>query len=268
MNRIRSLILCAFLAPGMAAAQTGGPTLVQRVDRLERIMENQLKLYLQLESLQKELDALRGEQEVLRHRLDRLDKSQRDLYLDIDNRLRQLEAAMEQLLAPPSETPPPLVGSDVPPPAQPENGGDAGLNPPPSLPLSAGDQGDAKAYEQAFALLKDGHYDEAIAAFQAYLGRFPDGRYAANAQYWLGEAYYVKRDFTRAIQEFSQVLARFPESSKVPDAMLKLGFSHYELKEWAQARKILQQLIDQYPDTTAARLAKRRLQQMKLEGHG
>ncbi len=267
MNRLRSLILCVFLAPlGMAAAQTGGPSLAQRVDRLERIMENQLKLYLQLEALQKELDALRGEQEVLRHRLDRLDKSQRDLYLDIDNRLRQLEAAMEQLLAPPSEAPPPLAGGEVPP-IQPE-GGEAAFSPPPSLPSAGGDQGDAKAYEQAFALLKEGHYDEAIAAFQAYLGRFPDGRYAANAQYWLGEAYYVKRDFTRAIQEFSQVLARFPESPKVPDAMLKLGFSYYELKDWDQARKILQQLIDQYPDTTAARLAKRRLQQMKLEGHG
>lgn len=268
-----TLLLAAGVIPAWAQqVAPAGKTLEQRVGRLERIMENQVQLYLQVEALQRQVDELRGQQEVLQHRLERLDKSQKDLYLDIDNRLRQLEAAMDKLLAPPTEPvlPPEagLPGTETPapeaPPPSPVEGGEAG-----GVPVEAQAAAlDRQDYERAFALLKEGHYDQAITAFQDYLTRHPEGRYAANAQYWLGEAFYVKRDFERAIQEFSQVLARFPESHKVPDAMLKLGFSHYELKQYDQARQILEQLVRQYPDSTAARLAQRRLQQMKLEGHG
>ena len=278
MSRGRRIALTFLLVAGLpsAWAQQSAPmgkTLEQRVGRLERIMENQVQLYLQVEALQRQVDELRGRQEVLQHRLERLDKSQKDLYLDIDNRLRQLEAAVEKLLAPATESvlPPseaPLPGPEAPPETaaqSPAGGGEIGGVPADNPETAAGDRQD---YERAFALLKEGHYDEAITAFQDYLARHPEGRYAANAQYWLGEAFYVKRDFERAIQEFSQVLARFPESHKVPDAMLKLGFSYYELKQYDQARQILEQLVRQYPDSTAARLAQRRLQQMKLEGHG
>jgi len=270
-----SLLLVAGIAPAWAqqAAPTGR-TLEERMTRLERIMENQVQLYLQVEALQRQVDELRGQQELLQHRLERLDKSQKDLYLDIDNRLRQLEAAMEKLLAPANEltspAPPGTLTGEVGPapetPVQPATEAEAGAGEGGASPEAA--DTDRQDYERAFALLKDGHYDQAITAFQDYLSRHPEGRYAANAQYWLGEAFYVKRDFERAIQEFSQVLARFPDSHKVPDAMLKLGFSHYELKQYERARQILEQLIRQYPESTAARLAQRRLQQMKLEGHG
>ncbi len=268
-------LLAVGITPAWAQqAVPAGKTLEQRVGRLERIMENQVQLYLQVEALQRQADELRGQQEVLQHRLERLDKSQKDLYLDIDNRLRQLEAAMEKLLASSGgaassqvqATSPvddaSVAGTPAPTPAGPGEIGGAPIDVPENVAV------DRQDYESAFALLKDGHYDRAIAAFQDYLLRHPQGRYAANAQYWLGEAFYVKRDFERAIQEFSQVLARFPESHKVPDAMLKLGFSHYELKRYDRARQILEQLVRQYPDSTAARLAQRRLQQMKLERRG
>ena len=267
-----TLLLAAGVIPAWAQqVAPGGKTLEQRVGRLERIMENQVQLYLQVEALQRQVDELRGQQEVLQHRLERLDKSQKDLYLDIDNRLRQLEAAMDKLLAPATEPvlPPPEAGLPEAEAPAPEAQPPVGAAKTGGVPAEAQDAAlDRQDYERAFALLKEGHYDQAITAFQEYLARHPEGRYAANAQYWLGEAFYVKRDFERAIQEFSQVLARFPESHKVPDAMLKLGFSHYELKQYDQARQILEQLVRQYPDSTAARLAQRRLQQMKLEGHG
>ncbi len=122
------------------------------------------------------------------------------------------------------------------------------------------------ADQQAINLLKDGRYEEAIAAFQKFLVRYPKGQFADNAQYWLAEANYVLRHFPTAIEEFNKVLVNYPDSQKIADAMLKIGYCYYELKKWQQARKILEELVKRFPDSTAAQLAKNRLHRMKLEG--
>ena len=123
------------------------------------------------------------------------------------------------------------------------------------------------AYQKAFNLLKDGHYDDAIAAFHDMLSTYPGGKLADNAQYWIGEAHFAMRRFREAADEFSKVINNYPQSPKVPDAMLKLGFSYYELADWSKARDTLEQLKGRYPQSTAAQLADSRLQKMKSEGH-
>ena len=127
--------------------------------------------------------------------------------------------------------------------------------------------GEETAYQQAFELLRNGHYPEAIQAFKTFLVNYPSGGYADNAQYWLAEASYVTQDFDTAAKEFGKVLSVYPDSSKVPDAMLKLGYIHYGRSEWPQARKLLSDLRKTYPSSSAARLAGQRLDRMRQDGH-
>lgn len=117
-------------------------------------------------------------------------------------------------------------------------------------------------YQQAFNLLRQSLYDQAIKAFQQFLTAHPNDRYSDNAQYWLAETYFVTREFPLALEEYNKVVTNFPESQKVSDAMLKIGFTMIELGQLDNARQHLQALIRQQPDSTVARLAEERLKQL------
>ena len=138
---------------------------------------------------------------------------------------------------------------------------------PAAAAAAASPEQEQAAYQKAFDLLKDGHYDDAVAAFHDMLNAYPSGKLVDNAQYWLGEAHFAARRFREAADEFAKVINNYPQSPKVPDAMLKLGFSYYELGDWTKSRNSLEQLTARYPQSTAAQLADRRLQRMKAEGH-
>jgi tol-pal system protein YbgF len=122
-------------------------------------------------------------------------------------------------------------------------------------------------YKQAYDLLKQRRYDEAKQAFQMFLVKYPRGNLAANAQYWVGETSYVLRDFTAAMTEFDKVVQHYPDSSKVPGALLKIAYIQFERKEWPASRKTLEGMVNKYPTTTAARLARDRLERMRIEGN-
>ncbi len=115
--------------------------------------------------------------------------------------------------------------------------------------------------------MKEGQYDRAIDAFQKFLVVFPASQLADNAQYWLGEAYYVNKAFPEALVAFQRVVEKYPQSRKIPDAMLKIGFCRYELKQWDPATQILSQVATQYADTSAGHLAQARLDKMATEKH-
>ncbi len=239
-------------------------SLDSRVSRLERLMENQalVDMLMRLDSLQSDTQGLRGEFEELVHELENLKQRQRDLYLDMDRRLRQVELAVAKM-ATPAAAAPVAAGAPPTPVAVPvvANVAPVAVSAEPVDPAA-----ERAAYQAAFDELKQGRYEQAIGAFESFLQNYPDGEYAANAQYWLGEANYVTRQFKVAEREFRKVLERFPESGKVADAMLKLGYTYYELAQWDAARKILNEVIATKPNGTVARLAENRLQKMRMEG--
>ena len=144
--------------------------------------------------------------------------------------------------------------------------GATALAPAPAKPAAPADpEAERKAYNHALGVLQDGRYPEAATAFSQFLASYPGSSYTDNAQYWLGEVYYVSRKFREAQEEFGKVIAQHPQSPKVPDAMLKTGFIQYELREWDAARKTLTELTQAYANTTPARLAQERLDRMKRE---
>jgi tol-pal system protein YbgF len=118
-------------------------------------------------------------------------------------------------------------------------------------------------YDAAYLDLTKGKYDLAITGFSNYLQYFPETEQADNAQYWLGECYYAKKNYTRAAVEFHKVLENYSTGDKAPSALYKLGLSLLELKSTGQANKYFQELIDKYPDTQEAKLAKEKLKKTK-----
>jgi len=223
----------------------------QRIKHLERLMQNQnlIEMLNQLQSLQREVSALRGEMELLNHNQSEIKKQQKDLYLDLDQRIQDLDQRLNSsataVTAP--IVPTPVVDTSS------TNSDQQALS-------------EQEDYQSAFAVLKAKKYEEAIEAFQVYLITYPASDFADNAQYWMAEAYYVLRDYQSAVSHFNKVINAYPESRKVPDAYLKLGFSFYELKDWQNAQRALETIMTQYATSTAARLADRRLKKMKQDG--
>ena len=253
--------------------QAPGSSLEARVTKLERVLDGQAlaDLLTRIQRLQEDVQKLRGDLEVQGNDINGIKQRQRDLYLDIDRRLQQLESAAANAKAATATSQPPLM----PPPAGIAPGAGAPMAPAAApapamataMPPPANPDQEQAAYQKAFNLLKGGHYDEAIAAFHEMLGSYPGGKLADNAQYWIGEAHFAMRRFREAADEFSKVINNYPQSPKVPDAMLKLGFSYYELADWSKARDTLEQLKGRYPQSTAAQLADSRLQKINSEGH-
>ena len=112
-------------------------------------------------------------------------------------------------------------------------------------------------------MLKAGQYEDSIAAFDSYLATYPGSQYADNAQYWLGEAYYVMRQFEPAIEQYQRLIQSYPASKKQSHAMLKIAYSYDELGQGEQARAVLNDLKARFPGSAAARLADERLQRLR-----
>ena len=227
--------------------------LEKRVQRLEKLLESQglVDLYLRLEALQKEVQQLRGDVEQHGFAVNGIKQRQRDLYLDIDRRLSQLENARTT----PSTNTPQSTKPVTPTTAR-----------GPVSAASASPAAEETAYREAFVLLKEGRYQPAKKRFSDFVAKYPSSGYADNAQYWIGEVNYVTRAFAQAIVEFNKVLSNYPNSQKQADALLKMGYCYYELKDFTKARESLQAVTSRFPNTTPARLAEKRLQQLKSEG--
>ncbi len=275
----RALLLGSLLLVGVNASAVSKQELETRIQQLERKLDsrNLVDLLEQVTSLQREVQQLRGDIEVQAHSMESLQKRQRDLYLDIDRRLHRLETGGAQ---PPaagasgggvaSGTAPAAAAGAA---AATAAGKAAAVSKPPAAgtttaaaaALDPAEQ--RKAYDHALEQLKEGRYDEASAAFTSFLEKYPASSYADNAQYWLGEVFYVTRKFQPALAEFGKVLSDHPDSPKVADAKLKMGYIQYELKDWAKAQELLKQVVSGYPGSTTARLAQERLDRMKREGH-
>jgi tol-pal system protein YbgF len=225
--------------------------LEQRLGTLETTVRGQASLDLlsQLEQLQKETQALRNEVETLRNSVEQGGERQRQLYMDIDQRLQSIEQRASAAARADADKPV-LEGGKL---------------APGELPVPGG--GDRANYQAAFELLKQGRYDQASLAFRQFLAAFPTSNLSDNAQYWLAESYYVTQKYKEALPEFETVIAKYPQSRKIPDALLKMGYCNYELKRWEAARKALSTVVQDYKETTAARLAGQRLEVMAGEGH-
>ena len=189
----------------------------------------------QIEALRGEIAKMRGQLEVLGNQAETAEARQKQLYLDIDTRLRKLEQSAEKQAQAPEKPPAPVVD--------------------PGEPSAA----EVKAYQAALDQFKLGNYTLAVAAMQGFLVTYPSSSLAANAQYWIGMAHSGQRDYKSAIAAQRKLLAAWPDSPKAPDAMLSIASAQETMGDRASARKTLEELIAKYPGSSSATSARQRL---------
>ena len=248
-------------------------------------------LVIQVQELQDEVRMLRGQLEEQQRELESLKKRQRDQYLDLDQRITERQnggaqpaaegvepGAAQEPAEPETQPEGPVAGAttgavaeDVPEVRAPMEAPSetVALDEPAAQnqAVTPATEDEKAAYDKAFQALKELRYADAAEEFETFTSQYPNSEYADNAQYWLGESYYVTRNYDLALTSFQKLMDRYPDSPKVPDALLKVGYTHYEMKAWDRARAALLQVQSSYPDTTLARLAASRLRSMQMEGH-
>ncbi len=129
----------------------------------------------------------------------------------------------------------------------------------PAATAAAGGDNPRSLYEAAYQDLSRGDHDLALLGFQEVLGRYPTSELADNAQYWIGEVYYDRKDYDRALEEFLKVEAKHPSGDKIPAALLKAGMTQQQLGKLRAATKTFESLISRFPSTEEARLARAKL---------
>ena len=131
--------------------------------------------------------------------------------------------------------------------------------PSPSAAAGPGSDRAMAAYQRAMELVQGRRHDEAVAALRAFVKDFAAHDLADNAQYWLGECFYDRKDYSMALREFRRVSERFPDGNKVPDALLKTAFSYLALGSVRPGRETLQQITRNHARHPAASLAAAKL---------
>jgi tol-pal system protein YbgF len=237
----RLVLLVAVLAPlpafalfGDEEARKGVADLQKRVEaqqqtlqRIEREVTDKrpiIELSNLIDSLRQDIAKLQGQIEVLANRIDGLDKRQKDLYVDLDTRVRKFEQGQ----------------------AEKEKAAQA----------AAAEQ---QAYEAGLAQFKANNYGAAIQSLQSFMASYPQSPLAPSAQYWIGNAYYALRDYKNAIAAQQKVIATWPDSAKASDALLNIASSQAEAGDANGSRNTLRTLVSKYPNTPAAEQAKQRL---------
>jgi tol-pal system protein YbgF len=230
-------------------------TLNQRLGALESTVKSQglVDLLHDVEDIKADVAKLRGQYEVLTYELDQAQKRQRDLYLDLDGRLRKLEGTAGAA-APAANAAPAGTDSGA-------AAGATGAVAPParSPPVAADIATEQRAYDAALDQFKSGNFAAAVTSFQAFARAYPRSPLAPSAIYWTGNAQYALKDFRAAIATQRQLLAAYPDSQKVPDALLNIASCQVELGDAGGARRTLEDLVAKYPLSEAAGKARQRL---------
>jgi len=212
-----------------------------------------------IDALQTEVQSLRGQVEELSHNLQQLQTQQRSQYVDLDTRINALHVAPVASVTKPAEAVLPLAGK--------KSVAAHAVMPVEKRSEQPNVAEEQQTYQVAYDLIKQAKYDQAIAALQKMLSKYPAGQFAANAHYWLGELYGLQGKNKQAADEFSIVLQQYPDSPKVPDAQLKIGLIFAAQQKWSAARLAFKKVINHYPGTASSRLAAEQLKQIKVAGH-
>jgi tol-pal system protein YbgF len=276
-------------------------SLEKRMNSLEVGIKNLglVEMVNQIEQLKEEVGKLRGQIELQNNQIETTQKRQRELYLDLDSRLRVIEkpgsasapsepatasapsmeaktetkpeAASPEPTAPvvKEETKPAVTMAPPPTPVSPPTAVVA-PKPAPKPPVAATPSpkpaapamesgSDIKSYEDAHKTFRSGNYQGAVNAFRGFIEQFPNSILASNAQYWIGISFYNLKDLKAALGSHQQLLKRYPDSPKVPDSMLNIATIQSDLNDQPAAKITLEDIVAKYPNSEAATKAKSRL---------
>ncbi len=194
-----------------------------------------LDLQIQLETQATELRKLNGQNEEWVHSLQDVEKRQKDFYVDLDARISQLELNQQK-----------------------PDTSRAADNKASGTPV-----GENKVFEAAYGLYKAENYAGAATAFRDFLRQFPQSVHEANVYYWMGNAYFLTRDYTSSLESYQNLSNKFQDHPRLADAMLNMAECQLALKNKTSAKKTLKQITIQFLGSDVAATAKKRLATVK-----
>ena len=208
-----------------------------------------LQLQAQIEVLKQDIANLRGEREQLLREITLLQRAQKDINVEIEERFQKIydQFAKKEALSSQKEEAPKSAKVNV------QVDGFEFLAEP----------DEKRDFEAAFVLFRKGDFAAAAKEFAQFVKVYSASGYKPSALYWLGSAKFARRDFNEAIAHLKGLVNDFPNHARAPEAMLTVGNAQLEIKQAKEARKTFNELLKLYPTTEAAAAAKDRLAQIK-----
>ena len=208
-----------------------------------------LQLQAQIEALKQDIANLRGEREQLLREITLLQRAQKDINVDIEERFQKIYDQFAKKEAPSSQKEEAPKSSKI-------NVQVDGFE-------FLAEPDEKRDFEAAFVLFRKGDFAAAAKEFAQFVKVYSASGYKPSALYWLGSAKFARRDFNEAIAHLRGLVSDFPNHARAPEAMLTIGNAQLEIKQAKEARKTFNELLKLYPTTEAAAAAKDRLAQIK-----
>ncbi len=196
---------------------------------VEPAIRSQLDLQNQIESMRQEIAKLRGQLEVQTNELAQTQKRQRDVYADLDTRLKKYEPSQVQ-----------VDGKTV-----------------------AVDPNEKRTYEAALAQFRAGDFRTAQTGFQTFVAQYPESAFTPSAVFWMGSAQFALKDYKNTITTNQLFLGKYADHPRAPDALLNVAYAQIETGDRRTARKTLETVVEKYADTPAAQTAKERMTSLR-----
>ena len=210
-------------------------TMQAQISRLENGQKASLALSDQIASLQERQSVLSGRLETLENRIAQQEKNSRDLYTDLDSRLRKLDGRVAKAETAAQNAPAGEPGSD-----------------PAAQGQAAAASNEKGFYDRGLSSFQSGQYADSVKAFSSLISGYPQSTYLPEAMYWQGNAYF-------ALQKTRQ----YPNSTRTPDALLSLASAQTALGNIRAANSTLTSLQKRFPKTEQAKLAAQRQKELK-----
>ena len=191
------------------------------------------------------IDDMGKDMRAIRERVD-------DTNVRVSNVREELEALRTSIPV----TPPPI--------AAPIEPADPNAPPPPPTvaappPPSTAGLSPTRMFDTARADYAAGQWSLAVTGFEAFLKTFPRSEMADDAQFTIGETYFVQNRWADAIAAYNQVIQNYPMGNAVPGAYYKRGLAQERLGQLDAARESWNTVLKTAPDSDEGRLAKQNL---------
>jgi tol-pal system protein YbgF len=211
-----------------------------------RILSTGIEEYKELlKRPSKEIDRIKEEMESRLRILEERRKTQEEKIKEIEDRLRGVNGKTAGSTSKPMESERLASTKEIP------------------TELKGVSTGMGDLYKDAYETFHKGNLEGARRKFEAFLKQYPNTELSDNAQFWIGETYFLKKDFERAILEYEKAMVKYPEGDKIPAALFKQALAFLELGDKANTRNLLKRVIAKYPHSEQAEMAKKKLETIK-----
>jgi tol-pal system protein YbgF len=199
------------------------------------------------------VDELSNNLRVIRERVD-----------DSNVRIGSLSQEIEALRLSVPQFPAAAAPGTEPAPSSPSTAGQPPTAPPTQptpAPVGPG-MSPQRMYDTAWSDYTAGQWELCIGGFEQYLRTFPRSELAADAQFYIGECYFLSGKFTEAVDAYNRTITGYARSAQVAPALYKRGLAFERLQQYDRARDSYEQVVKNYADSDAARLAKQNLDRL------